>query len=120
MRRLDALAPAKVNLGLEVVGGRPDGYHEVVTLMQAVSLYDEFIWTETGQAFEYIPPDGVPREADLVWSVLQRAEDHTEWTGRLQVVTKLLDGWGGGHVIDVYDPAASELFGVVDFDAHPE
>ena len=33
-------APAKVNLFLEVVGKRPDGYHELRTLMVAVSLYD--------------------------------------------------------------------------------
>ncbi|MFO8008015.1 MAG: 4-(cytidine 5'-diphospho)-2-C-methyl-D-erythritol kinase [Candidatus Brocadiia bacterium] len=33
-------APAKVNLTLEVLGRRPDGYHEIRTVMQAVSLYD--------------------------------------------------------------------------------
>src|ERR1700692_4341248 len=32
-------APAKVNLFLEVLGRRPDGYHELATLMTAVSLY---------------------------------------------------------------------------------
>lgn len=34
-------APAKVNLYLEVKGGRPDGYHEISSVMQAVSLFDE-------------------------------------------------------------------------------
>jgi 4-diphosphocytidyl-2-C-methyl-D-erythritol kinase len=33
-------APAKVNLYLEVLAKRPDGYHEIATLMVAVSLYD--------------------------------------------------------------------------------
>src|SRR3954452_13473605 len=33
-------APAKVNLHLEVLGRRPDGYHELATLMVAVSLQD--------------------------------------------------------------------------------
>jgi 4-diphosphocytidyl-2-C-methyl-D-erythritol kinase len=32
--------PAKVNLFLEVLGRRPDGYHELATLMVAVSLFD--------------------------------------------------------------------------------
>jgi 4-diphosphocytidyl-2-C-methyl-D-erythritol kinase len=32
--------PAKVNLFLEVLGKRPDGYHEIATLMVAVSLFD--------------------------------------------------------------------------------
>lgn len=98
MRRLEALAPAKVNLGLEVVGRRSDGYHEVVTLMQAISLYDRFVWTETGRALEYIPPNGVPRDADLVWRVLQGAEDLAAWIGRLQVVKgiPMAAGLGGG------------------------
>jgi 4-diphosphocytidyl-2-C-methyl-D-erythritol kinase len=34
------LAPAKVNLGLEVLGKRPDGYHEIVTILQALRLAD--------------------------------------------------------------------------------
>jgi 4-diphosphocytidyl-2-C-methyl-D-erythritol kinase len=98
MRTLKALTPAKVNLGLEIVGRRADGYHDVVTLMQAVSLYDWFVWTETGQPFEYVPPEGVPRDADLVWSVLQGAEDLTAWTGRLQFVKgiPMAAGLGGG------------------------
>jgi 4-diphosphocytidyl-2-C-methyl-D-erythritol kinase len=33
-------APAKVNVFLEVLGKRADGYHEIATLMVAVSLYD--------------------------------------------------------------------------------
>ncbi len=34
-------APAKINLSLDVLGKRPDGYHELATVMQTVSLYDE-------------------------------------------------------------------------------
>lgn len=34
------LAPAKINLGLAVLGRRGDGYHELRTIFQAVSLYD--------------------------------------------------------------------------------
>ncbi|MFH1023740.1 MAG: 4-(cytidine 5'-diphospho)-2-C-methyl-D-erythritol kinase [Planctomycetota bacterium] len=33
-------SPAKVNLFLEVVGKRPDGYHELATVMTALSLHD--------------------------------------------------------------------------------
>jgi 4-diphosphocytidyl-2-C-methyl-D-erythritol kinase len=33
-------APAKVNLYLEVLGKRPDGYHEIATLLIAISLFD--------------------------------------------------------------------------------
>ena len=34
------LAPAKINLGLAVLGSRGDGYHELRTVFQAVSLCD--------------------------------------------------------------------------------
>ncbi len=48
-RRLDAVvawAPAKVNLYLEVLAKRPDGYHEIASLMVAVSLYDRLEFKE--------------------------------------------------------------------------
>ncbi len=32
--------PAKINLGLFILGKRPDGYHDLETLFQMVSLYD--------------------------------------------------------------------------------
>lgn len=35
--------PAKVNLFLGVEGRRADGYHELVTVLQTVSLYDEIV-----------------------------------------------------------------------------
>ena len=39
-------APAKVNLFLEVLAKRADGYHEIATLMVAVSLYDSLKFKE--------------------------------------------------------------------------
>lgn len=39
-------APAKVNLTLEVLRRRPDGYHEVATILQAVGLWDELVLEE--------------------------------------------------------------------------
>jgi 4-diphosphocytidyl-2-C-methyl-D-erythritol kinase len=48
-RRADAVvmwAPAKVNLFLEVLAKRPDGYHELATLMVAVSLRDTLEFKE--------------------------------------------------------------------------
>jgi 4-diphosphocytidyl-2-C-methyl-D-erythritol kinase len=34
---------AKINLGLEIVGKRPDGYHDIRTLFQTISLADELV-----------------------------------------------------------------------------
>jgi len=39
--RVFVRCPAKLNLFLEVHGRRPDGYHEIETVMQAVTLYDD-------------------------------------------------------------------------------
>ena len=41
MSSVRILSPAKVNLFLRVLGKRPDGYHEIQSLAQPVSLFDE-------------------------------------------------------------------------------
>jgi 4-diphosphocytidyl-2-C-methyl-D-erythritol kinase len=40
MRSYSLIAPAKINLYLEILGDRPDGYHELVMVMQSVNLAD--------------------------------------------------------------------------------
>lgn len=42
-RRLTLTAAAKVNLALEILGKRPDGYHELATVFQAVDLADRLV-----------------------------------------------------------------------------
>src|SRR5215468_2228913 len=42
-RRLVLNAAAKINLTLEVLGRRTDGYHEIVTVMQTVDLSDRLV-----------------------------------------------------------------------------
>lgn len=37
------LSPAKVNLFLKVLRKREDGYHDILSLMQPISLYDEIV-----------------------------------------------------------------------------
>ena len=41
MRELKLKAKAKINLGLDVVRKREDGYHEVRMIMQMINLYDK-------------------------------------------------------------------------------
>lgn len=48
--RLRALA--KINLGLDVIGKREDGYHEVRMIMQTINMYDQLeIEKKTNQEF---------------------------------------------------------------------
>lgn len=44
MNRITRKAYAKINLGLDVLKRRPDGYHEVKMIMQTINLYDELIF----------------------------------------------------------------------------
>lgn len=39
---LNLLAPAKLNLTLEVLSRRPDGFHEICSIVQTISLADDF------------------------------------------------------------------------------
>lgn len=41
MKEIRLKALAKINLGLDVVKKREDGYHEVRMIMQTVKLYDQ-------------------------------------------------------------------------------
>ncbi|MFN6337720.1 MAG: 4-(cytidine 5'-diphospho)-2-C-methyl-D-erythritol kinase [Cyanobacteriota bacterium] len=47
MAECRVLAPAKINLHLEVLGIRPDGYHELAMLMQSIDLADELRLRQT-------------------------------------------------------------------------
>jgi len=46
------LAPAKINLFLRVLGKRADGYHDIFTLMQKISLYDELSFAPLAQGIK--------------------------------------------------------------------
>jgi 4-diphosphocytidyl-2-C-methyl-D-erythritol kinase len=43
---LEVLAPAKLNLFLEIQGKRPDGYHDLESLMVTVDLYDTLTFVD--------------------------------------------------------------------------
>jgi 4-diphosphocytidyl-2-C-methyl-D-erythritol kinase len=74
------LAPAKLNLSLEVFGKRPDGYHDIRSVMVPVSLYDEVIVEKTprGIVVECDVP-GVP--TDAANSCHRAASLFLKWSG---------------------------------------
>ena len=76
------LAPAKVNLALDILGRRPDGYHELRSVMQTVSLCDTVELVEGGEGFTlsmagFTPPEGKKtleqRAAEAFFARLGRA-----------------------------------------------
>ena len=58
MEEITLKAMAKINLGLDVIRRREDGYHEVRMIMQTVNLYDEL-------TFRKQPGDKVRLTANL-------------------------------------------------------
>ena len=68
-------APAKLNLFLEVLGQRPDGYHELETLMVAVDLFDtlELQPAAAGEITLACDPPGLPTGPEnLVYKAAER------------------------------------------------
>jgi 4-diphosphocytidyl-2-C-methyl-D-erythritol kinase len=99
-RALRVRCPAKINLGLWILGRRPDGYHEIDTVMQTVSLEDDLLVERAGSGFELVTrglpihPEG-PNILERAWnSIAARA------TGGIRVrLTKRIPvaaGLGGG------------------------
>ena len=72
---LRATVPCKVNLFLEVLGKRPDGYHELDTVMMALSLTDEIFVSRREDSeirlhVEFSDGAGIPIDGkDLAWTV---------------------------------------------------
>ncbi len=62
-RALRVRCPAKINLGLWILGRRPDGYHEIDTVMQTVGLEDEICLEESSGELE-LTTRGLPIPED--------------------------------------------------------
>ena len=56
-------APAKINLQLAVGPRRADGYHELVTVFQAISLYDDVTVAEAGPGADRVLVSGEGADA---------------------------------------------------------
>ncbi len=48
LNKVTIKAPAKINLTLDVIGEKPDGYHELRMIMQTIDLCDELTIAHTG------------------------------------------------------------------------
>ena len=75
VNRVTIRTPAKLNLGLEVVGIRPDGYHDVVTILQAVSISDDLTLMSGGELRVSISEPALAIEDNLALTGLQRLRE---------------------------------------------
>ncbi|MGH7279827.1 MAG: 4-(cytidine 5'-diphospho)-2-C-methyl-D-erythritol kinase, partial [Candidatus Rokuibacteriota bacterium] len=62
VRRLVLSAAAKVNLALEVLGRREDGYHEIATVMHTVDLADRLVLEDSDAIELATSSPGVPAD----------------------------------------------------------
>lgn len=77
MKRIRVKTPAKINLTLEVLGKRADGFHNIKSIMQAISLYDYLdVEVDDSDSTEIIlsgSSDQIPYdEKNLVWKATQK------------------------------------------------
>src|SRR5262245_38582484 len=67
LHRIALRASAKVNLALEVLGKRPDGFHEIATVMLAVDLADRLTLEAATTTSFHADDPGLPTdEGNLV------------------------------------------------------
>ncbi len=94
-------SPAKVNLGLEILGKRDDGYHEIRSVLAMVDLCDDIVFTRlTGHGRSRISGmPGVPDEGNLILKAIRAFNTATSLETAWQVdVTKRIpapSGLGG-------------------------
>lgn len=96
-------APAKVNLALDILGTRPDGYHDMRIVMQTISLCDTVTVKETAAGFElrtggdFIPAGKKTleqRAAEVFFETIGQPMPGLRVT--LEKVTPAYAGLGGG------------------------
>jgi 4-diphosphocytidyl-2-C-methyl-D-erythritol kinase len=105
MRSVTIRAFAKINLSLHVSDVRPDGYHEVRTILQAIDLFDRLTIVARPGPFEIrsnvpgIPVDRtnlVWKAAELLWQARGRDDQPRNATVMLQKNIPIEAGLGGG------------------------
>ena len=114
MESIRLKARAKINLGLDVIGRRENGYHDVRMVMQTVGLYDRIIMTRIPEKeiriktnIGFLPVN----ENNLVYKAIMLMKSKYKLDGGIEVdLNKFIPvaaGMAGGS-----SDAASALFGM--------
>lgn len=106
MRTVKEKAYAKINLYLDVCSRRDDGFHEIESIMQSISLGDELTFTltpgkECSVSLEILGNDDLKNdESNLVLRAVKAFEEYRPIEGRLDITLKKQipteAGLGGG------------------------
>jgi len=114
MSSVKLLSPAKINLTLEILGTRADGYHELRSIIQPIDLFDEVtIESQEGRGIE-LDSSGIPVPLDkgnLAWKAAHLFIEKSGWELKVEIFIKkripLGAGLGGGS-----SNAASVMIGL--------
>ncbi|HUL36885.1 MAG TPA: 4-(cytidine 5'-diphospho)-2-C-methyl-D-erythritol kinase, partial [Thermodesulfobacteriota bacterium] len=100
---IDLESPAKVNLRLEILRKREDGYHEIKTILQKISLQDTLYFSlrkEKGVSIKADSPNLPTGKANLVYKAVQSMMIESGYRGGILIEIKkripLGAGLGGG------------------------
>jgi len=111
---LSLKAPAKINLYLEITGNRPDGYHELVMVLQSINLCDRLDLRLTGSDKIHLHcdhPEVPTDETNLAYKAAKLLQDlYPDFGGVEITITKNIPigaGLAGGS-----SDAAAVLVGI--------
>ena len=95
-------APAKINLFLRVLRKRPDGYHDLASVMQQISIYDELTYALRPEGITlHCPGTDLPTdEKNLIYRAAQAIFISTGYQGGVEIILNKhipsAAGLGGG------------------------
>jgi 4-diphosphocytidyl-2-C-methyl-D-erythritol kinase len=83
---LTLLAPAKINLALNVISKRADGYHEVDMIMQTIALADQLSFVNHHRIELSCTNQRLPLDSDnLVWKAVSLLKEETRYPGGVKI-----------------------------------
>lgn len=94
-----SLAPAKINWSLYVLDARADGYHNILSLMHCIELFDELRF-EPSENIEVVSNTDIPAGQNLVYKAALALKNHYEIDKGAKIILKKSiptnAGLGGG------------------------
>lgn len=117
---LEKNSPCKINLLLNILGKRPDGFHELETVMHPVPLHDRLVFDAGGKGIQLTCSDSsLPIDSkNLVWRAaeqfLQKAKISDGVQVHLEKKIPVAAGLGGGS-----GNAATTLLGLNELFGNP-
>ncbi len=113
MKKLFLRSPAKVNLFLEILGKRGDGYHNVETILETVNLFDDIILEDKKEEIKITSnlPELPLGKENLAYQAASLLKERLKIKRGVQIIIDkripLASGLGGGS-----SNAASVLLGL--------